>query len=266
MSAYVFILCPPFSGSTVLWKLVSTSQAVSFLPNEGQFLPEVRDVMRRAPWNPDTKLPWLVIRNVWHGYWDQTKPLLVEKSPPNLIRTGEILEHFQPAYFLLMVRNPYAHCESLIRRLQWDPGRAARFAIRCLQQQADNAESLDNALAFTYEALTEGPEQISREIQDFIPGIGPLRHAEKFTVASIYGQNQRGLVNLNRAKIENLSPASLTKINHVLMPHADTMRYWKYDFMEPSLGHFFAYVRRKGRVSVFRGRRFARRSLSGTGK
>ena len=29
MSAYVFILCPPYSGSTVLWKLVATSGAAN---------------------------------------------------------------------------------------------------------------------------------------------------------------------------------------------------------------------------------------------
>ena len=50
---YLFILCPPYSGSTLLWRLVATSSNVSVLPAEGQFLPEVKDEMRAAAWEPD---------------------------------------------------------------------------------------------------------------------------------------------------------------------------------------------------------------------
>ncbi len=32
MPSYLFVLCPPYSGSTLLWKLLSTSQNVSSLP------------------------------------------------------------------------------------------------------------------------------------------------------------------------------------------------------------------------------------------
>ena len=58
MSAYVFVLCPPYCGSTVLWKLIATSDRVSALPDEGQFLPEVKDTMRDGEWDASRHMPW----------------------------------------------------------------------------------------------------------------------------------------------------------------------------------------------------------------
>lgn len=164
MNSYIFILCPPYSGSTILWKLIATSPRVSSLPKEGQFIPEVREIMRKEPWNPEIHLPWDLIKTTWEGYWDQSKPFLVEKSPPNIIHTSEIIEHFHPIYFLIMVRNPYAHCEGLIRRNKWSARQAVEFSLRCLIQQIVNTEALNKAISFTYEALVEDPEEICKKI------------------------------------------------------------------------------------------------------
>jgi len=201
--SYVFILCPPYSGSTVLWKLISTSIAVSSLPKEGQFIPEVTEFMRQAPWNADVKLPWEKIKEVWDQYWDQDKLLLVEKSPPNIIRTCDIVEHFSPVYFIVMIRNPYAHCEGLMRRNKWDVQKAAKFTVKCMRQQAENADNLDNTLCFTYEEFTGNPERICHKINLFLPGIGQvgryhqhpgkqhIRHADDATRYSLRWPHHR---------------------------------------------------------------------------
>ncbi|MEM8781065.1 MAG: sulfotransferase [Cyanobacteria bacterium P01_G01_bin.49] len=245
MNTYIFILCPPYSGSTLLLRLVSTSNAVSSLPWEGQFLPEVKKVMRQDPWNSDLKLPWQNIKEIWDRYWDQDKPLLVEKSPPHIIRTNEIVEHFNPVYFLLMVRNPYAHCEGLIRRNNWSAKEAAEFTLRCLKQQAENAEKLKNTLCFTYEELVENPELISEKIQSFLPQIGFLKYDQSFKVHSIDGALERGFVNLNQKKIDNLSINDLILINKVLKKNPDVMNYWGYQYYEPSLNHALAFFKTK---------------------
>lgn len=237
MNAYVFILCPPYSGSTILWNLVSTSDAVSSLPGEGQYIPEVEEVMRQAPWKASVALPWKRIKEVWEGYWDKEKPLLVEKSPPNLIRTNSILEHFSPVYFLIMVRNPYAHCEGPMRRNGWGVEKAAEFTVRCMRQQRENAEKLDHALSLTYEELVENPEATSQAIQASIPELGKLKHDQNFEVYSVDGMVKRGIVNLNEKKIRNLSVSELAEINRILKDSVDAMKFWGYDFIEPSLHH-----------------------------
>jgi Sulfotransferase family len=227
-NTYLFILCPPYSGSTILWKLVATSDAVSSLPNEGQFLPEVQAEMRERPWDETRVLPWGRIKSVWDGYWNHDKPILLEKSPPNLIRTDAILAHFDPVRFLLMVRDPYAHCEGLMRRNGWDAARAAQFSVRCLRQQARNAATLPDALAFTYEALADDPQAIARRIEAFLPALGMLKAADSFHADSIDGFVDRRIVNLNERKIEQLSPQVLDEIDGVLSQHVDVLRHWGY--------------------------------------
>ncbi|MGC9385043.1 MAG: hypothetical protein ACP5D6_10625 [Kosmotogaceae bacterium] len=250
MNSYVFILCPPYCGSTLLWKLVLTSTVVSALPSEGQFLPEVKEIMRQDPWNVNVKLPWVKIKEVWDGYWDHNKLLLLEKSPPNLIRAKEIEQHFNPVYFLLMVRNPYAHCEGLIRHNKQNAKEAAEFTVRCLKQQAENAVNLKEALCFTYENLVGDPGSISRKIKSFIPEIGELKYDDKFRVHSIDGIVEREITDLNQKKIYNLSNNDLKQINGILIHHPDIMDYWGYKYYEPSLRHALSHFKTRSGLAV----------------
>jgi hypothetical protein len=245
MNSYIFILCPPYSGSTLLWKLISTSSSVSSLPKEGQFLPEVQEVMRQDPWNEDIQLPWDTIKEVWDGYWDRDKDFLLEKSPPNITRTNDILTHFNPVYFLLMLRNPYAHCEGLIRRNKWKAQKAADFTVRCMRQQMENAQNLDNTICFTYEELVGNTELISNKIESFLPKLGNLKHTQTFKVRSIDGVVERGIVDLNKKKISNLSVRSIKIITNTLKKNPDVMDYWKYEYIEPSRQHALNYYQTK---------------------
>ena len=44
----------------------------------------------------------------WSRYWDLNKTYLLEKSPPNLIRTRFLQELFPNSYFIIMLRHPLA--------------------------------------------------------------------------------------------------------------------------------------------------------------
>ena len=186
-------------------------------------------------------MPWEKIKNVWDGYWDKDKPLLVDKSPPNILRANEISEHFDPSYFLIMVRNPYAHCEGLMRRNKDVARRAAMFAVRCLRQQMRNAKELQNTLCFTYEELASNPAETAKKIEAFLPQLGPLNYAQNFSLNSVDGVVERGIVNLNQKKLRRLSVGDLKTINSVLEKNADVMNYWGYDYTEPSRWHALSY-------------------------
>ncbi|MCR9245783.1 MAG: sulfotransferase [bacterium] len=231
MSAlHLFILCPPYSGSTLLWNLVSTSDAVSSLPSEGQFLPEVRDEMRREPWNREVRLSWPRIKAVWDEHWDHDKAVLVEKSPPNLLRAAEIAEHFAPVRFLVMVRDPYAHVEGLMRRNEWELGFAAHFSRECLRQQMANAEQFDCALRLTYEELVLDPGAVTRRIAEFLPELGALDPQQRFKIHAVDGVVERGIVDLNAQKIAKLSSAQLDAITATLRQDDEAMNYWGYEY------------------------------------
>ena len=228
MSSYLFILCPPYSGSTLLWKLLSTSINVSALPMEGQFLPELKELMRDTPWNAERTLPWPQIKAVWESYWDKSKPVLLEKSPPNLIRTRDIRAHFQPVKFIVMVRNPYAQAEGLMRRNHFTATRAANFSMMCLRKQLENAQQLEDALVMTYESLVQDPVAMCAKLAAFMPVLGDMDHAGHFEVHSIDGTVNRPITDLNSKKIATLSAASLAAMNDVFAQHSATISAWGY--------------------------------------
>lgn len=228
---YLFVLCPPYCGSTLLWKLLATSQRVSALPREGQFLPEVEPIMRERPWDRDNVLPWVDIKQAWEKYWDHSKPILLEKSPPNIVRAQAIAEHFIPAQFIIMVRNPYAHAEGLVRRNRWPLRRAANFALMCLCMQAGNAKQLANTLVFTYEDLVADPAGACAQLANFQPALDDMDHQASFEVHSVDGTVDRQITDLNERKIAALSPGQLAELNSFFEPGADALRYWGYELI-----------------------------------
>lgn len=120
-------------------------------------------------WNGQIDFNWESLRNEWLKYWDLGVSILLEKSPPNIIRANSIEKHFEPAYFMVFYRNPYAHCESLLRRHNLELEKAALFTIYCLRYQQQNIESLNNVISFSYEDLTDSPEKSKQSLIQYIP-------------------------------------------------------------------------------------------------
>ncbi len=225
---YLFVLCPPYCGSTLLWKLLATSSRVSALPQEGQFLPEVEPIMRERPWDRDNALPWPRIKAAWETYWDHDKPVLLEKSPPNIVRAAAIAAHFEPAQFIIMVRNPYAHAEGLMRRNEWPLRRAANFALMCLRTQAENAAQLANTLVLTYEDLVADPGGACARLAAFQPALDDMDPRASFELDSVDGTLDRQITDLNARKIEALSAAQRAELNRYFESDEDVLRHWGY--------------------------------------
>ncbi len=234
MSSYLFVLCPPYSGSTLLWKLLSTSDNVSALPDEGQFLPELKDLMRDRPWDAEHALPWPDIKAVWDAYWDPSKPVLLEKSPPNIIRTRDILAHFEPVRFVIMVRNPYAQSEGLMRRNNWSARRAANFAMMCLRTQLENRRQLEHAAVLTYESLVKDPAGTCKQLGAFMPELSDMDADASFEVHSIDGTLNRPITDLNARKIAELPDDAMESLSEVFREQRETLEAWGYELLSPN--------------------------------
>lgn len=246
MSKYLFVLSPPYSGSTVLWKLLATSPNVSALATEGQFLNSVRESMRSAPWDTKRRLSWDKIKREWDNAWDRSKPILLEKSPPNLSRAHEIEKVFLPSYFIAMIQNPYAHCEGLVRRnsnLAEGMDGAAKFWVRCAQYQRRNIQGLSRIIHFTYETLTRNPWQVCEQMIEFIPELQQLDAEAPISTESVLGTGPKKIVNFTRLKIDLLSTKDILSINRILMDHRDLMEFFGYDYIEPTMGHHSRRIR-----------------------
>jgi len=56
------------------------------------------------------------IINEWAKYWNLSKPILLEKSPPNLIHTLYLQSIFPRSYFIIIIRHPYVCCSATTKR------------------------------------------------------------------------------------------------------------------------------------------------------
>ena len=229
---YAFILCPPYCGSTLMSQILASSKNVSINNPEGtcegQTLPQVREhLFVENRWDENLQIDWPLVKRVWETHWDTKKPVLLEKSPPNILRAKQIEAHFEPAFFFAMWRNPYAHCESQIRRNRNSPREAAGFAVRCLNLQRRNIEQLDQLLPISYEQLTNDPDSFVQLANSYLPQLGSMRIKGSFNIHNMLGR-ELDIQNLNREKIAALSIQELTEINSVLRDNLDTLDYFDY--------------------------------------
>ena len=232
---YLFILSPPYCGSTLLNELISTSKSVSvnnkYGSREGQTLPTVRDIMYTSDrWDNDYDFDWEIIKQEWLKYWDTTQPILLEKSPANITRAESIQNAFHPSYYIIFYRNPYAHCESLIRRNQSNITAAANFAIHCLQYQKNNISILNHSLDLSYELLTENTSKAVEKISSLLPQLQDIQYDMDFN-AHNFLKKKSGIRNLNSIKINKLSSDEIDKINVVFNKHRELLNYFNYDLL-----------------------------------
>jgi len=151
---YLFILCPPGMGSTILLRLISTSPTIStFLlhpsagwAGEGQIFinAATKRVYRENRWDPDYALDMDTVSSNWDKHWDKSKLIHGDKSPPTLCRANMFEDHFKQrgdVYFICMMRDPYMIHED------------ARFYVKMAEYQKCNLETLENVLYISYEDL-----------------------------------------------------------------------------------------------------------------
>ena len=228
MASHLFVLCPPFSGSTVLWQLLGTSPATSLLPDEGQFVAGAREQLRRDPWNESVVIDWPRVRSVWREHWDLSAPLLVEKSPPNLIRAEAIARHFAPLRFVIMVRGPFTHAESLMRRWQLPADAAARFVVECLARQHRNRVRFPASVVLTYEHLVADPVAVAAGLTSAIPALGRLDTNAAFTVHTPHGIDTGPITSFDDDKIDRLRSADVAALEAVFSEFAWVLERWDY--------------------------------------
>ena len=233
---FLFILSPPYCGSTILSEIIASSPHVStnnpFGTREGQTLPTVRKIMfHDKRWDAKVDYEWNFIQREWMKYWDLSKAILLEKSPSNLFRAKSIEQSFAPVSFIIFYRNPYAQCESLIRRDERAAADAAKIAISCLENQKKNIENLKNSIHFSYEDLVAQPNEIKQKILAFYPDLGEIKINQKFLSHNLLNQ-KISLQNLNQKKIKLLNKNQLEAINHIFRAKVELLNYFNYELVE----------------------------------
>ncbi|MFX0203719.1 MAG: sulfotransferase [Candidatus Hodarchaeota archaeon] len=189
---FVFIAGLHRSGTSILFQCLREHPLISGFSNtrvskdEGQHLQSVyRPAKAYGGWgkfgfNPEahlTELSPLVTEenrirlfSEWAKYWDTEKPLLLEKSPPNLIRTRFLQALFPDSYFIVLVRHPiavsYATGKKLIIKSTLE--RLLNHWLICHDTFSADREHIRNIFVLKYEDFIEDTDRCLEKISSFL--------------------------------------------------------------------------------------------------
>jgi hypothetical protein len=102
---------------------------------------------------------------------DLNAPTVLEKSPPNTIRTRWLQSIFKNSYFIGLVRDGRAVAEGINRRLEQDGAKYEKSIahwIKANTMMLDDAKQLKNFQLVRYEDLAENPQKTILDLIEFI--------------------------------------------------------------------------------------------------
>ncbi len=118
---WLFVATFANGGSTALAKLLVSAPSAELLHEHGEAQWLVPGMTAQGqPYDPATPIDWGDVRRIWlEELRGKRRPcIVVEKSPPNLVRMREMLAAFSdmPTTLLRLTRDPYAVCASWAKR------------------------------------------------------------------------------------------------------------------------------------------------------
>jgi hypothetical protein len=162
---------------------------------------------------------------------------LMEKSPPNTLRTRWLQAHFKPSHFVVIVRNGYAVAEGIVRRRSVSAVKAARNVS--LQRAArhwaisneillNDLKHIKNQVMVRYEDWVLEPRKEMARITDFlkIDPVDPSILDKKLPVHNVTGR-QSTIRDFNELSFKRLKPAQRRAIETEAGYMLKRLGYWK---------------------------------------
>jgi len=113
------------------------------------------------------------LQEAWHPHWDLDRRVLIEKSPPNLIRMRYLQSVFPGARFILITRHPVT---TSLATKKWRRTQTLFSLIRhwlvAHGIATDDAKHLEHFLVVKYEDLVADPAVTLETVQRFL-GVAP---------------------------------------------------------------------------------------------
>jgi len=180
---HLFLLSLPNAGSTALASLIGTSPQATLLCSAASQSPHswpehcegtweliregvIHSLERR--WEPEEPSDWAAALRVYERFWNLSRSVRVDKSPPNVAKVNQIVKYFtqsrKAAAFIVLT---HASCS---------PGHQG-------SPQHQNAEMIVHAAKSTggfpvlmvpYEDLLRDPYDVARRILEFMPALEEL--------------------------------------------------------------------------------------------
>ena len=158
----------------------------------------------------------------WGAYYDLDKPVLLEKSPPNLIRSRFLRQMFPGSKFVFIVRHPIAVALATEKWSSNSIGERILHWHRAYSIMLDDIENVDDCLVVRYEDFIQTPadclDRICRlaGLESFVPAESVVDHNEKYFIE----WRQR-------------YSADLPELRQELSPADDLLDYFAYSLDQP---------------------------------
>jgi len=110
----------------------------------------------------------------WSQYWDLSKEYLLEKSPPNIIRTRFLQAMFPNSYFIVMLRHPLAVSYATQKwyrkyKINWRGfPRIFEHWLICHEMLKADQKHLKNAFVVKYEEFVAEPDKWVNDMYHFL--------------------------------------------------------------------------------------------------
>ena len=245
ITKHLFLLCPNNSGSTFIQESLRNCKNVAVLDDEGQFtsgfqsetsskhnLDFIFTLKPKLFENQKGENEWHANEYYWNQIWNKNNPdaeWKFEKSPPNILRPHLILDCFVNVSFIIMVRNPYAMAESILRA---NPNASIQdignHVLNCLTIQRKNCYLKGNNLIFTYEDMCDRPEWVEQQVKDKFK-------IDDFTLVANTDHSKiqdNSVKNYNDEQISRLKKYHILELNKIFSTATDTLDFWGYSILE----------------------------------
>lgn len=243
---FIFIVTPPCSGSTALAKILCTSRYATLLHHKGEGQWLVPGLCEPDRWRADKQVNYESVRAVWLAKFQERKAanndleIVIEKSPPNIVRQNHLTALFKNRLLLANNRDPYANCASRLYR-KYDTASMDRTdRLKALTGLAKSWLSMarqirqlvidHNAPLLTYEQFCQEPGIVL----DKLPL--PDRFAESINLGArvrIKDYEPTVIVNRNEAQVALLTDEELSSIHDVLHPEEHLLAFFGYSSGTP---------------------------------
>ena len=190
MTTFCFIAGLHRSGTSVLARSLGAHSEVSTFTNtgviedEGQFLQSVYPAARefggpgRFGFDPRSHLDenselatpanaTQIFRD-WRNHWDTKRQVLLEKSPPNLLKTRFLQHLFPDARFVVIVRHPIATSLATQNWSRTTLDSLLEHWLTCHERFLLDRKLVENSLLIRYESLVAHPQVMLEQIQKFL--------------------------------------------------------------------------------------------------
>jgi hypothetical protein len=106
--------------------------------------------------------------DAWSSHWDLDRPILLEKSPPNIIRMRFLQALFPGARFVILLRHPLATSLATQKLTGFSLSSLLQHWLTAHRIMAEDSQHIDRLFIIRYERLVHKPAGVLRDLFRFI--------------------------------------------------------------------------------------------------